>query len=94
VNQVFSKEALRSIVGVFSTMNWIVSRWVFEDPLWSNFGTLLSSKRFLGQIQLKFFSKASWIPTSLQDIGTLKSSLVVPTTSTCEPSLLKHLKLS
>jgi hypothetical protein len=40
----------------------------------------ISSKRFSGQIQLKFFSKASCIPTSLQGIGTLKSSLVVPTT--------------
>jgi hypothetical protein len=70
-NQVISKEALRSITWVFSTMNWIVSKCVFEDTLWSHFGTLLLSKRFLGQIQLKFFSKASWIPISLQGIGTL-----------------------
>jgi hypothetical protein len=59
------KEALGSTIGVFSTINWIVSKWVFENPLWSRFGTLLSSKEFSGQIQLEFFSQASWIPTSL-----------------------------
>jgi hypothetical protein len=35
---------------------------------------------------LKFLSKASGNPTSLQGIGTLMSSLVVPTTLTGEPS--------
>jgi hypothetical protein len=31
-------------------MNWIVSKRVFEDPLWTLFGSLLSSKEFSGQI--------------------------------------------
>jgi hypothetical protein len=45
-------------------------------------GSLLSSKGFSETIQSKFFSKASCNPTSLKGIGTLISSLVVPTTST------------
>jgi hypothetical protein len=49
-------------------MNCIVSKWVFEDPLWTLFGSLLLSKRFLGQIQSKFLSKASCNPMSLQGI--------------------------
>jgi hypothetical protein len=57
-------------------------------------GSLLSSKGFLGTIQSKFFFKALCNPTSLQGIGTLMSSLVVPTTFTREPSILKHSKLS
>jgi hypothetical protein len=38
-------------------MNLIVSKWVFEDPLWTLFGSLLSSKGFSGQIQSIFFPK-------------------------------------
>jgi hypothetical protein len=37
--------------------------------LWTLFGSLLSSNGFSGQIQSKFFSKASCNPTSLQGIG-------------------------
>jgi hypothetical protein len=57
-------------------------------------GSLLSSKGFSRTIQSKFFYKASCIPTSLKGIGTLISSVFVPTTSTCEPSILKCSKLS
>src|SRR3954468_1674272 len=97
-NQVFSnEEALTSILAKSSTMKGISSKWVLEDPFPSLFGLLLSSKRFSGAIQSKFFSKASCIPTSLKGMGILNSSLglvlsEVPTTSTHEPSILKRSK--
>jgi hypothetical protein len=38
-NQVISKESLRSTVGVFSIINWVVSKWVFEDWYVQNVST-------------------------------------------------------
>src|SRR3954466_13560460 len=97
-NQIFSnEEALTSILAKSSTIKGISYKWVLEDPFSSLFGLLLSSKRFSGAIQSKFFSRASCIPTSLKGMGILNSSLglvlsEIPTTFTLDPSILKRSK--